>query len=125
MVVLKDCIVKASEIGATSLALPAVGMGVKGYPSKRVAEVTLQAVKSFTDENPDSALTMIKLYLHRPSLKPSQILVGLNFKFASNDGSIAKINTTKTLIPVLYNVCNQHFLFETFSGATLIRKEFP
>ena len=45
MVVLKDCIVKASEIGATSLALPAVGMGVKGYPSKRVAEVTLQAVK--------------------------------------------------------------------------------
>ena len=79
MAILKECIVKASEIGATSLALPAVGMGVKGYPSKRVAEVTLQAVKSFTDENPDSALTMIKLYLHQPSLKPSQILVGLNF----------------------------------------------
>ena len=34
MAILKECIVKASEIGATSLALPAVGMGVKGYPSK-------------------------------------------------------------------------------------------
>lgn len=73
--ILTECLNKASATKATSIALPAVGMGVKGYPSKIVAETLLQAAKVFAESNPNTTLGAIKLYLHKPSLKPSQLQV--------------------------------------------------
>lgn len=66
---------KASSLNAVSVALPAIGMGEKGYPSLGVAKTTLRAVTEFSKANPRTSIKLIKLYLHKPALTQAQIQV--------------------------------------------------
>lgn len=46
----KSCLDRAAEVGAESIAFPAISTGIFGYPVKEAAEVALSAVK---DAEPD------------------------------------------------------------------------
>lgn len=41
---------RAEEIGASSVALPAISTGVYGFPVERAAEISIAAAKTFTRE---------------------------------------------------------------------------
>ena len=75
---LKKCFEEASKLKAGSVALPSMGLGAKGFPSKDVAAATLQAITEFTESNPLSSVTQVKLYLYKPALSANQLKVGLN-----------------------------------------------
>ena len=66
---------KAATANASSIGLPAVGMGVKNYPSKEVFQCITQAVKEFSQAHPASQLTDIKIYLYKRALSAAQLKV--------------------------------------------------
>jgi len=46
-----------------SIALPAIGMGCKGYPPEVVSKSLTEAIKEFVQSYSNSSLTHIKLYI--------------------------------------------------------------
>ena len=47
-----SALAKAAEIGAKSVALPAMGTGVGGFPMHRAAEVMLEEARKASESNP-------------------------------------------------------------------------
>ena len=92
---LKKCFEEASKLKAGSVALPSMGLGAKGFPSKDVAAATLQAITEFTESNPTSSVTQVKLYLYKPALSANQLKVCLNIliKFIVFWGTIQILKT--------------------------------
>ena len=54
---------KASQIGCTSIAFPAIGTGILKYPRDVVARVMLEKILSFGEKNPETTLKDIRLAL--------------------------------------------------------------
>ena len=54
----------------SSLALPAISTGIFGFPKARAARITLGAIASYFEENPDSGLKLIEVVLYdHPTLQ--------------------------------------------------------
>jgi O-acetyl-ADP-ribose deacetylase (regulator of RNase III) len=64
---LKSCFLQslavADGLGAGSVAFPAVGAGVYGWPAETVAEQALAAVREFQEERPDSGVAVVEFVL--------------------------------------------------------------
>ncbi|MBF0687346.1 MAG: O-acetyl-ADP-ribose deacetylase [Cellulomonas sp.] len=58
----------ADGLGATSIALPAVGAGVYGWDATQAAEVAVHATRSWVDAHPTTPLTTIRFVLFSPRL---------------------------------------------------------
>ncbi len=52
---------KASELNLESISLPAISMGIFGYPKNLGTVTMLQAVKDFFKENPNSTLKKVRI----------------------------------------------------------------
>lgn len=52
---------KASELNLKSISLPAISMGIFGYPKKLGTVTMLQAIKDFFEENPYSTLEKVRI----------------------------------------------------------------
>ncbi|MBO3094657.1 O-acetyl-ADP-ribose deacetylase [Cellulomonas dongxiuzhuiae] len=55
-------------LGATSIALPAVGAGVYGWDAAQVAEVAVGAARSWLDAHPATTVTSLRFVLFSPPL---------------------------------------------------------
>ena len=51
---------RAAELGATSLALPAISTGIFGYPKKEGTATIVGEARSWLDGHPDSSLTTVR-----------------------------------------------------------------
>ncbi len=52
---------KASELNLHSISLPAISMGIFGYPKNLGTVTILQAIKDFFEENPESTLKKVRI----------------------------------------------------------------
>jgi len=52
---------KASELNLKSISLPAISMGIFGYPKNLGTVTVLQAIKDFFKENPHSTLKIVRI----------------------------------------------------------------
>ncbi|MCD6450070.1 MAG: macro domain-containing protein [Thermotogaceae bacterium] len=52
---------KASELNLESISLPAISMGIFGYPKNLGTVAMLQAIKEFFEKNPDSSLKKVRI----------------------------------------------------------------
>lgn len=57
----------ASEVGARSVALPAVGAGVYGWDADQVATVAVNTVRTWVEQHPD-ALDLVRFVLFGPTV---------------------------------------------------------
>lgn len=57
------CLRVADELGVESIALPAISTGIFGFPKERAAEVILQSIETYFQENASSGILLIKLVL--------------------------------------------------------------
>jgi O-acetyl-ADP-ribose deacetylase len=53
----------ASELGLSSIALPAISTGIFGFPKPRAAEVIFRAISNYFLERPNSSLRLTRLTL--------------------------------------------------------------
>jgi O-acetyl-ADP-ribose deacetylase (regulator of RNase III) len=51
---------RAAELGATSIALPAISTGIFGYPKSEGTATIVEEARSWLDDHPDSSLTTIR-----------------------------------------------------------------
>jgi O-acetyl-ADP-ribose deacetylase (regulator of RNase III) len=51
---------RAAELGAISIALPAISTGIFGYPKKEGTATIVAEVRSWFDNHPDSLLTTVR-----------------------------------------------------------------
>ncbi len=58
----------AAGLGATSVALPAVGAGVYGWDATQAADVSVGAARAWVAAHPGTALTTIRFVLFSPPL---------------------------------------------------------
>lgn len=56
----------AEDLGLASLALPAISTGIYGFPLARAAPLLIEAVESFLDARPASALREVRITLFDP-----------------------------------------------------------
>lgn len=60
----------AESLGLQSLALPAISTGIFGFPADQAAQVILDSIGDYFDQNPTSSLALIRLVLFDlPTLK--------------------------------------------------------
>jgi len=57
----------ANELGAESIAFPAISTGIFGFPKKQAAAVILKTVRTYCATKPDSTVRIIKLVLYDQS----------------------------------------------------------
>ncbi len=55
-----NSLAKADELGASSVALPAISSGIFGFPKPRCAEILVQTALDFCTEHPDTSLREIR-----------------------------------------------------------------
>ena len=63
----------ADTTGMTSIALPAIGTGNLGYPSKIVAKLMYEAATTFYNENTGGSLNDIQFVLYPNDQKIIQV----------------------------------------------------
>ena len=51
---------RAVELGATSIALPAISTGIFGYPKEEGTTTIVEKARSWLDDHPDSSLTTVR-----------------------------------------------------------------
>ena len=51
---------RAAELGATSIALPAISTGIFGYPKSEGTATIVEEARSWLDGHPDSSLTVVR-----------------------------------------------------------------
>lgn len=51
---------RAAELGATSIALPAISTGIFGYPKHEGTTTIVEEARSWLDGHPDSSLTTVR-----------------------------------------------------------------
>lgn len=61
----------ADELGATTVAFPAVSAGVYGWDPDEVARIATAAVLAWADEHPDAPLTEVRFVLYSQRLLDS------------------------------------------------------
>ncbi len=60
---------KATELGITSIAFPAISSGIFGFPKDRCAEIFAEAVLAFCDAHGDASIREIRLTnIDRPTV---------------------------------------------------------
>ena len=71
------CLDEACKLGLTSIGLPAISAGIFGFPIKKSAETTVEAVDSFFKESLDNRtkISLKAVYLVNHVLKDAQIFV--------------------------------------------------
>ena len=69
------CLEKSASVNHNSIAFPALGMGVKGFPTDVVAKSMIEAITEYSETNPNSSLTLINVYLFEKSVTPAQVKV--------------------------------------------------
>ncbi len=50
----------ADELGATSIAFPAISTGIYGYPQDDAARIAVATVRAFAAERPDSVIELVR-----------------------------------------------------------------
>jgi O-acetyl-ADP-ribose deacetylase (regulator of RNase III) len=58
----------ADQLGLQSLALPAISMGIYGFPKTRGAPLLLDAIRDYFDHNPASGLRLVRVTLFDEAL---------------------------------------------------------
>ncbi|MBO0920008.1 O-acetyl-ADP-ribose deacetylase [Cellulomonas sp. zg-ZUI222] len=58
----------ADGLGATSVALPAVGAGVYGWDAAQAADVAVGAARAWVDAHPGASVTTVRFVLFSPAL---------------------------------------------------------
>ncbi|XP_060065166.1 uncharacterized protein LOC132545501, partial [Ylistrum balloti] len=57
------CLEEATSYSTTSIAFPTLGIGSLGYPANVVAKEMINCVKEFSDDNPQTTLTDIRIVI--------------------------------------------------------------
>lgn len=59
----------ADKLGIKSLAIPAISTGIFGFPRELAARIILTAIQNYSEQNPSSGLSLIRLTLFdKPTL---------------------------------------------------------
>jgi O-acetyl-ADP-ribose deacetylase (regulator of RNase III) len=56
----RESLDRASELGATSIALPAISTGIFGYPKREGTAAIFEEARSWLDGQPDSSLKTVR-----------------------------------------------------------------
>jgi putative ATPase len=59
----------AAQLKLSSLALPAISTGIFGFPKERAARITLDTLRAWAAEHPESAVSLVRLtIIDQPTL---------------------------------------------------------
>ena len=58
---IKKCLKSASENKCESIAFPALGTGLLNYPADKVAHCTLQSIKDFSNNRPQTSIKYVNI----------------------------------------------------------------
>ncbi len=56
-----NALLKAHELKLKSISLPAISMGIFGYPKEEGTRTILNAIKKFIEEHPDTAIKTVRI----------------------------------------------------------------
>lgn len=70
---IKDCLMKASDLDYKSIAFPALGAGAGGISPTVVATTMLQAIDAFCYEFPNNSLTDIRIIVKPDDTEIAQV----------------------------------------------------
>ena len=80
--IVTKCLEKAAIYGHQSIAFPVLGVGNLGYPVDAVAKGMIEAMIEYTEGNPNSSITDIKIVIfHRDTTAQEVSSDGMNLKY--------------------------------------------
>lgn len=54
----------ASDLGLTSVSIPAISTGIFGFPKERAAKIIFSSIENYLIQNDDASLTQVRLILY-------------------------------------------------------------
>ncbi|KAF6033906.1 PARP14 [Bugula neritina] len=67
--IMMNCLNKAASNGYVSIAFPALGTGNLNYPPAMSAQYMIEAIMEFSQENPESSITQVKVIVYHLDIK--------------------------------------------------------